>query len=156
LPLFKEFTDNGDGSYTCEYAIDRDGSITVAVVLARRGGLYAEYFNNAFLSGVPILTKVDNSVDFDWLDGMITSEAGDFVSAHLYGKLLAPSSEEFIFTLNGDDGFRLYLNGQLLIDRWDTCCDEMTAKLDLVEGVFYDLVLEYKELDGNASLKLEW
>jgi hypothetical protein len=58
--MFIEFTDNGDGSYSCDYAIDRDGLITVSVVLARRGGLYAEYFNNAFLSGVPTLTKVDS------------------------------------------------------------------------------------------------
>jgi hypothetical protein len=60
LPLFIEFTDNSDGSYSCEYAMNRDGLITVAVVLARKGGLYAEYFNNAFLSGVPTLTKVES------------------------------------------------------------------------------------------------
>jgi len=60
LPIYIEFTDNGDGSYSCDYAINRDGLITVSVVLARRGGLYAEYFNNAFLSGVPTLTKVDS------------------------------------------------------------------------------------------------
>lgn len=33
------------------------------------------------MSGVPTLSKVDNSFDFDWSDGMITPEAGDFVSA---------------------------------------------------------------------------
>jgi hypothetical protein len=32
----------------------------------------------------------------------------------------------------------------------------MTVILDLVEGVFYDIVLEYKELQHSASLKLEW
>jgi hypothetical protein len=78
-------------------------------------------------------------VNFDWQDGMITPEAGEFVSAHFFGKLLAPSSEQYIFTLNGNDGFRFYLDGQLLIDRWDICCEEMTAKFDLTEGQFYDV-----------------
>lgn len=68
----------------------------------------AEYFNNAFLSGVPDLTKVDTQLEFAWGDGLITNEAGNFVSAHWYGKLLAPASEPFTFTLNGDEGFRLY------------------------------------------------
>jgi hypothetical protein len=127
LPLFKLFTDDEDGSYSTSYAIDRVGDVTTSVVLARPGGLYAEYFNNAFLSGVPTLTKVDHSLDFDWSDGMITAEAGDFVSAHWYGKLKAPISEDFTFVLTGDEGFRFFINGDLLIDRWDTCCDVMTS-----------------------------
>lgn len=40
--------------------------------MARKGGLYAEYFNNAFLSGVPTLTKVDNILRFDWSDKLVT------------------------------------------------------------------------------------
>jgi|LauGreDrversion4_2_1035121.scaffolds.fasta_scaffold1217480_1 hypothetical protein len=32
----------------------------------------------------------------------------------------------------------------------------MTANFDLKEGVFYDLVLEYRELEEKAYLKLEW
>lgn len=78
------------------------------------------------------------------------------MSAHWYGKLLSPASEPFTFTLNGDEGFRLYLEGNLLIDRWDTCCDEMTATVQLIEGTFYDFVLQYRELDGDASFRVEW
>ena len=55
------------------------------------------------------MTKVDTQLEFAWGDGLITNEAGNFVSAHWYGKLLAPASEPFTFTLNGDEGFRLYL-----------------------------------------------
>jgi hypothetical protein len=58
--------------------------------------------------------------------------------------------------LNGDDGFRLYIDKVLLIDRWNTCCDEMQVTIPLVEGSFYDIVLEYKELQFDASLSLEW
>jgi hypothetical protein len=60
---------------------------------------------------VPTLTKVDNIMNFNWTDSLITAEAGYFVSAHWYGKLLAPATEDFTFILNGNDGFRFYLDG---------------------------------------------
>ena len=134
-------------TYFAEYVINRDGDVTVFVVLARKGGLYAEYFNNAFLEGIPALTRVDSKLNFtEWHDGLITAESGDFVSAHWYGKLLAPATEDFTFILNGDDGFRFIWQGQVLIDRWDTCCDEMSVTIALVQGTFYDLTVQFKEL----------
>ena len=65
-------TDKGDGTYTASYTISRQGIVTTSVVLARKGGLYAEYFNNAFLSGVPTLTKVDNVMNFNWSTSLVT------------------------------------------------------------------------------------
>jgi beta-glucosidase len=125
--------------------MNREGEVTVSVVLARKGGLYAEYFNNAFLDGIPALTRVDNIMNFNWTDGIITEESGDYVSIHWYGKLLAPTTEDFIFILRGDDGFRFFLEGNLLIDRWNSCCDEMTVTVPLIGGLFYDIVLQYRE-----------
>jgi hypothetical protein len=39
----------------------------------------------------------------------------------------------------------MYFNDVLLIDRWDTCCSDMTASVDLVAGTFYKVRVEYKE-----------
>ena len=122
----------------------------------RPGGLYAEYFNNAFLDGVPAITRVESFLDYDWGEGLITEEAGDFVSVHWYGKLRAPYSEDFTFTFSGDDGFRFWFEGELSIDRWDTCCDDMTIRLTLTEGTFYDFVLEFREFQESAAFKVEW
>lgn len=149
-------TDNNDGTYEASYTILRGGYATVSVVLARIGGLYAEYFDNAFLSGTPSKTQIDNNLDFEWGQGLVTPNAGDFVSVHWFGKLLAPSTEDFTFLLSGDDGFRFYLNGVLLIDRWDTCCDDMTADVPLKQGSYYDFVVEYRELQEQANLQILW
>jgi hypothetical protein len=54
--MFIKMTDRGEGTYLASYNIKRDGLATVSVVLARVGGLYAEYFDNAFLSGTPTKT----------------------------------------------------------------------------------------------------
>jgi hypothetical protein len=56
----KEMTETTAGNFEADYTIFRDGQVTVSVVLARKGGLWAEYFNNAFLNGEPALRKVDS------------------------------------------------------------------------------------------------
>lgn len=53
-------TETTAGNFEADYTIFRDGQVTVSVVLARKGGLWAEYFNNAFLNGEPALRKVDS------------------------------------------------------------------------------------------------
>lgn len=156
VPIFTPFTDNGDGTYESEYVIQTAGTITVSAVLARQGGLYAEYFNNAFLDGVPAISRVESVLEYDWGEDLITEEAGDFVSIHWYGKLLAPYSEDFTFIIRGDDGFRFYFESELVIDRWSNCCDEMTITIPLTAGKLHDFRLEFRELQEVAYFKVEW
>lgn len=60
------------------------------------------------------MTRVDNRLDFDWKDDLVTKEASDFTSIHWYGKLKVPedyiydAAEDFTIIINGDDGFRFY------------------------------------------------
>lgn len=130
--LIKQMTDNSDGTYTVTYQISKDGYASVQIFLAKNGGFLAEYFNNAFLDGVPALTRLDSYIDFDWGTDLITNEAADFVSARWYGKVKAPSTEEYTFIVSADDGVRLYIEGLLVVDRWDTCCDDVTATVSFV------------------------
>lgn len=148
--------DNGDGTYRAEYNVLQEGTVTVSVLLMRQGGLSAEYFNNAFLDGVPAIQRVESFLDYDWGEDLVTEEAGDFVSIHWYGKLKAPHTEEVIFIFNGDDGFRFYFEQELTVDRWDTCCDEMRVRLALVQDTFYDFVLEFREFQESAAFSVEW
>ena len=156
LPKMIQMTDNNDGTYSAEYDVPQEGTVTSTVVLIRQGGLSAEFFNNAFLDGVPAMKRVENFLDYTWGEDLITMEAGDFVSIHWYGKLKAPVTEDVTFILTGDDGFRFYFDNQLVIDRWDSCCDEMRIRLALVEDTFYDFVLEYREFQETAAFKVEW
>ena len=94
---------------------------------------------------MPAISRIENFLSYDWGEGLVTEQAGDFVSIHWYGKLRAPYSEDFTFVLSGDDGFRMWFDNNLVIDRWDTCCDDMTIWLSLEQDTFYDLVLEFRE-----------
>lgn len=146
LPSITSMTDLGSGSYTVKYNIPQDGTISVSIVLARPGGLAAEYFNNAFLDGAPAIQRVDQKFDFTWGDGLLTQQAGDFVSIHWHGKLRAPYSEDYTFFFKGDDGFRVYVDNKLRVDRWNACCLDQTLVLALKANTFYNILIEFKEL----------
>src|SRR6185503_8397798 len=66
-------------------------------------------------------------------------------------------SEEYTFELRSDDGGRLWVNGQLLIDFPQVQgVTSRTGKISLVAGNQYDLRLEYTEYTGNAVAQLLW
>ena len=155
-PIVKQLTDNSDGTYTGAYTVNAKGYVTVAVYLMTNGGLYGEYFENIWFDGTPALTKVDSTLNFNWGTGLITSYAADFVSVRWTGKLKAPTSELYMFTVDADDGFRLYLNNKLLIDAWTTGPGTVSAEYTLTQGTFYDLTIEYVEYQGSAKLQLYW
>lgn len=149
-------TDNGDGSYDGTYTVSVDGTVTLSAFLAKNGGLYAQYFNNAFLDGAPVNEGIDISVDFDWGTDLVTDLAADFVSARWVGKVRAPLTEQFTFILHADDGVRMYLEGVLVIDRWEDCCDDVTYTVSLTQNQFYDIRIEWKEHQEEAYITLYW
>lgn len=123
----RQMTDNLDGTYTTTYTVTKDGLATLDIFVVNQGGWYAEYFNNAFLDGIPAISRIDTEINFDWGTGLITNDVADFVSIRWWGKVLATATEEYTFIIHADDGVRFYLNGVLLIDRWDECCSDVTA-----------------------------
>lgn len=155
-PVYQRMDDSADGLYSTTIGVKGPGKATIWGEMAKPGGFYGEYFNNAFLDGVPTLKRVDNYLDFDWGYGLITSEAADFVSVQWFGKIRAPATEEFTFVASADDGVRVYIDGVLLIDKWDICCDPASFSLNLTKDEFYDTVIEYKELQEKARFKFEW
>ena len=85
--------DNADGTYQTTYSVALSGFATANVYLGLNGGFYVEYFNNAFLDGVPVMTGIDNVISYDWGTGMITPQAADFVSIRWIGFILPPTTE---------------------------------------------------------------
>jgi hypothetical protein len=44
----------------------------------------------------------------------------------------------------------------VMIDRWDSTCNETSATIALKPHVFYNLKLEYKEVTGTAFVRMSW
>jgi len=121
-------------------------------------GLVGQYFNNATLTGTPLLTRTE-AVNFDWGTGSPgTGIPADSFSARWVGQISAPTSGSYVFQTLSDDGVRLYVNGTLLINNWTdhgTTTNNSSA-VTLLAGQRYDVVLEYYEKTGGAVLKLNW
>lgn len=76
-------------------------------------------------------------------------------SARWTGKLLIKKPGEFTFYTTSDDGVRLYVNGKLIIDEWRGMAPtEHSGSIQLSNDA--DIVIEYFQGGGGASLKLEW
>jgi hypothetical protein len=73
------------------------------------------------------------------------------------GKVLAKTSEAYTFYTRSDDGIRLWVNGQLLIDNWtDHDVTENSGAIALAAGQAYDIKLEYYDSTGGATAQLLW
>ncbi|WP_190575130.1 PA14 domain-containing protein [Alkalinema sp. FACHB-956] len=104
------------------------------------------------------LTRSDSTVNFDWGGGSPDSAlATDLFSVRWSGSVIANSSETYTFYTKSDDGIRLWVNGQLLINNWtEHALTEDQGTITLVAGQKYDIRLEYYENFGGAIVQLLW
>jgi beta-glucosidase len=121
-------------------------------------GLDAEYFPNIALEGTPRVRRTDPAVDFRWtLSAPDSTLASDWYSARWTGTLTAPLSGTVRIGVEGNDGYRLYWDGRLLIDNWKKQSYRTTVMpVRLERGRAYPIRLEYFESTGNARVRLVW
>jgi beta-glucosidase len=134
-------------------------------------GLRGEYFGNRRFEGMPQLSRLDPKVDFNWYRGSPTEDlvargersrdraiADDDFSIRWTGQLVPPASGEYVIHVSGDDGYRLYLDGKLVVEDWNDRRGARvgSATLALEVGHAYDLRLEYFEGMRDAEIHLGW
>ncbi|MCP1253366.1 MULTISPECIES: glycoside hydrolase family 3 N-terminal domain-containing protein [Elizabethkingia] len=122
-------------------------------------GLKGLYFPNSNLTGKPVIEKQDEQIGFKWTLYSPDPEKlqPDNYSIKWEGKLEAPTSGKYKLGLQGNDGFRLYLNGKLVVDQWEKLSySAQTTDVDFVQGQKYDIVIEFHENRGEANIELIW
>jgi beta-glucosidase len=122
-------------------------------------GLKGFYFSNPDLKGNPAFEKQDEKINFKWTLYSPNPEKlqPDSYSIRWTGKLEAPESGKYQLGLRGNDGFRLYLNGKLVIDNWEKLSySTKTFDIDLIKGQNYDITIEFHENRGEANIELVW
>ncbi len=122
-------------------------------------GLNGEYFNNITLAGKPVFKRLDPQVQFQWTLFSPDPEklSYDFYSVRWTGKLKAPSTGKFKIGIDGNDGYRLFLNNQLVIDNWKKLSKQaLLTDYSFEKGKEYDIRIEFFEPTGNAFFRLVW
>ncbi|CAM5413128.1 hydrolase [Streptomyces purpurascens] len=127
-------------------------------------GLKGEYYTHsapgAFDFHTLKATTFDQDLDFDNLEPRLNFTTGrsDDVSVRWTGKIVPEKTGPHTFSVIGDNGFRLWIDGKPVIDHWvDDWDREQTAQpVDLTAGKAYDIKVEYFEHYGGSNLHLRW
>lgn len=121
-------------------------------------GLRGEYFANNRLEGAPALVRIDARIDFLWtLSGPARGIARDWYSARWTGIVTAPPGGVRRLGVEGNDGYRLWVDGRLVIDDWEKrSFGVRLAEVAFEPGSAHEIRLEYFESTGNARVKLVW
>ncbi|MBC9713776.1 glycoside hydrolase family 2 [Streptomyces sp. TRM66268-LWL] len=127
-------------------------------------GLKGEYYTQsapgAFDFAELKATGFDPDLDVDNLEPRLAAATGrsDDVSVRWTGKLVPERTGAHTFSMIGDNGFRLWVDGRLTIDHWvdDWDREQTSQPVELTAGTAYDLKVEYFEHYGGSNLHLNW
>ncbi|MGO4695603.1 PA14 domain-containing protein [Paenibacillus sp. 2TAB26] len=87
----------------------------------------------------------------------MTSMDADTFSVRWTGKVKPQYTGTYTFYTSSDDGVRLWVNNQLIINKWvDQATTEWSGTIQLTAGQKYDIKLEYYDNTEDAIAKLSW
>lgn len=164
LFVFKEWEDGSTNPSRSYQAPETSQSFTAIYEEINRGngtGLLGSYFNDpeATFSTKPVLQRIDPNINFNWAT---SSPAEDRVEADLFtvrwtGYVEPYVSDRYTFYPSTDDGVRLWIDNQLIVDQWvPQGITESSGSIDLEQGKRYRIRMEYYEAYGLAAAELRW
>ncbi|HEX6383258.1 MAG TPA: PA14 domain-containing protein [Anaerolineae bacterium] len=115
-----------------------------------------EYFNNPNLVGSPVLVRNDANLAFDWgTAAPAAGLSGDSFSAR-WQRTLYFNAGNYRFHVRSDDGVRVWLDNQLIIDQWhDATNTTYSVDRSLAAGN-HMLQVAYYEHGGEARIQFWW
>ena len=122
------------------------------------GGLQAEYFSDVTdLTGTPLVTRVDPQIDFNWNQDVPAPTINrEMFSVRWIGEIEIPVTDTYTFTTRSNDGSRIYVDDQLVVNDWGTHTARDTSGTLYLEGGAYPIVVEYMQDGANANIVVSW
>ena len=121
-------------------------------------GLKGQYYRGYNFDALQY-EQTDRYVDFDWGAGSPNQAllGTDQFSIRWTGQVQPLYSETYTFYVGSDDGAKLTVNNQVLIDAFSTQGGTTrSGTIALTAGTKYNITLEYGEGAGNAYCDLQW
>ncbi len=121
-------------------------------------GLKARYYNNANFSGKAVLTRVDQIVDFNWVDKSPAAKIDPLnFSVNWDGYLKAPDDGEYILDIYGSSEFKMVLDGKELFSfSSEHGPEHRSATVSLQKNKIYKINLQFINTKSSPLLKLKW
>lgn len=119
-------------------------------------GFCVDYFNNSTLSGAPVVQANEATIDHNWQSGSPAAGVqSDNFSGHWQG-VVNFAAGSYIFHELADDGVRLKIDGQVVINGWQNQAPtHYYATVPLTAGA-HTIDVEYYEAWGGARLQFDW
>jgi hypothetical protein len=115
-----------------------------------------EYWPNRKFDGKPALVRNDKSIDFRWGSGaVVPGLPSDGFSARWNRKVSFDPGAYRLYAW-ADDGIRVYVDGELVLDEWHDGSAEEVYVVDLNLAGQKTLLVEYYERGGEALAKFWW
>jgi beta-glucosidase len=121
-------------------------------------GLSAEYFPNRDLQGSPVLKRTDANVDFAWSNKGVNPQLLQNYSVRWTGVLVPPQDGDYLIGFTGQDGYRLWLDGKLIVEDWTLHHPPSTntVLVNLMKGRPYPIKIEYFQSIRFSEAHLVW
>ena len=121
-------------------------------------GLRAEYFANTELGDPPVLSRTDRTVDFDWGDSGVSPQMLKNYSVRWTGVFVPPESGDYSIGFTGQDGYRLWFDGDLVAEDWTMHrpASTQTKRMHLEKDRGYPVKVEYFQTIRFAEARLVW
>jgi len=115
-----------------------------------------EYFDNQNLTGDPVLIRQESAINYEWKDKAPDAKVPvDHFSAR-WSALLLFEEGTYLFKTYTDDGVRLWVDGQLVIDQWHDQAATLYQQPVSLSAGYHSLRMEYYDNIGDAVAMLWW
>lgn len=133
-------------------------------------GLYGQYYRSRSIGccvslpddlfGQPLFSRVDSQLNMRTADSQESDPrlAGGAYAVRWTGQIVPTYSETYSIITHSDDGIRVWINGNLVIDDWSTHDERVDqATVAMTANQHYDIKVEYYENGiGDAVMELQW
>lgn len=171
--------------YTAPFALTNSGSVIAAAfksgavasgttsasfinssAIGSGTGLLGQYwanttsaaFTNAGFNTAPTLVRIDPTINFNWSSTDPATNIGpDTYVVRWTGTVEPQFNEAYTFYTTTDDGVRLWVNGQLLVNEWvDQSPTTWSGQINLLAQQRYNIEMDYYQNGGGAQAQLFW
>jgi MSHA biogenesis protein MshQ len=159
------------GSFIEEYAVKKMKYIVWCLVLLctqifisiATADINASYYDQngqsgAYFTGIEI-NRVDANIDFNWGGREpLTGVGRDDFSVRWDGLVQVPADGAYTFRVRGDDGIRIWVDGNLLVSDWSNHGprNRDSSPVNLLSSQLYSIVVEHYERGGGAVAQVSW
>lgn len=121
-------------------------------------GVLGEYYNNSEMKGEPVFTRIDDQINFYWEHFSPARELpDDNFSVKWTTCLVAPESGTYGLGSWGSSGYDIFFEGEKIIsEKNEHSATHKEYSVNLEAGKKYKIEVHYRNIGGDADMKLLW